>query len=215
MNYVPRLSTRRPAFTAAWIMALVAGCSSKPAGISIPGVNAADAAAKALELYDANKDGSLGPDEIEKCPPLKAALGSFDENGDGNIAASEIETRLGSLCGPTSAFITFSCAVSANGQPLEGAQVTLRPVDFIGDELPTAKGVTDAGGTARPTVGAELLPPQLANESLVFPGLYSVEITHPQTTIPAEYNSATTLGCEVDAGAHAVTSARFDIKASR
>jgi hypothetical protein len=41
------------------------------------------------------------------------------------------------------------------------------------------------------------MPKNAPKMPLVQPGLYSVEITHPSTKIPAKYNTATTLGIEV------------------
>ena len=47
---------------------------------------------------------------------------------------------------------------------------------------------------------------------LVYAGLYSVEITHPQTQLAARYNTSTELGCYIDPAARDATSARFDLR---
>lgn len=196
------------------VLASIAGCSSKATSVSVPGVDASTAAAKAIELYDANKDGKLSKDEVDKCPPLSAAMSSLDANNDGILAADEIEKQLQSLCGTGSAFISYSCVVTLGGRPLAGATVKLRPAEFLGDAVPSAEGTTDPSGMARPTISQNKLPPQLAKESLVFPGLYHVEITNQQPPVPARYNTATELGCEVNPSSRTGTSARFDLKSN-
>jgi hypothetical protein len=46
----------------------------------------------------------------------------------------------------------------------------------------------------------------------VYPGLYHVEITHPRTQLASRYNTASELGCFVDAAARNGTLSKFDLK---
>lgn len=199
---------------ALFALASTAGCSTNSGGLSRPGVDPSAAAARAIELYDANKDGSLSQDELAKCPPLATALTTFDTDANGILALDEIEKQLRALCGPTSAYTTYSCTVFLNGRPLDGATVKLRPADFLDGALPPAEGVTDASGMALPTISRDRLPAALAREALVSPGLYHVEITHPTTAVLAKYNEATELGCEVDPNSRSGASGRFDLKSN-
>ncbi len=67
------------------------------------------------------------------------------------------------------------------------------PESFLGSELETATGQTDAAGQTMPSVPVHG-PDDVAG---VPPGLYRIEITKAGENIPAKYNTATTLGGEV------------------
>lgn len=192
----------------------VAGCSRAPEGLSTPGVDAESAAARAIELYDANGDGLLSGDELAKCQPLAASLANFDANGDGQLAAEELTNRLAQLAGPTSAYVSAACTVTLDGRPLAGATVKLRPLDAFEGELHPAEGTTNESGVATVGIASNLLPNNLAQTPLVFPGLYHVEITHPDIQLPERYNTATELGCEVNPAARGGTSLLFHLKSS-
>jgi hypothetical protein len=194
------------------VLAACVGCSSGPKGLPVPEVNPAAAAAAAMEQLDANGDASLDETELAKCPPLAGAIAEYDSNNDRKLTAEEIADRLGAIAGPNSAYVSASCSVTLDGVPLEGAIVKLRPPPFVGDAAPTAEGTTDASGIARPSIPAEFMPPQLKDTPLVYPGLYHVEITHPQRQLAARYNTATELGFEVDPTSRESSGARFDLK---
>jgi hypothetical protein len=197
---------------ASTVLAACAGCSSGPKGLPLPDVNPAATAAAAIEQFDANGDASLDETELAKCPPLAGASANYDSNNDRKLTAEEIAARLGAIAGPNSAYVTTSCSVTYDGVPLEGATVKLRPPQFVGDAAPTAEGTTDASGIARPSIPADFMPPQLKDTPLVYPGLYHVEITHPERTLSARYNTATELGFEVDPTTRESSGARFDLK---
>jgi hypothetical protein len=189
------------------------GCSSgKPARVASASVDPDAAAARALELWDGNADGAVDKEEAAaKCPPLVGALPAFDANGDGKITAEEFAGHIKSASSVASITSVY-CTVLQNGRPLSGATVKLRPVAMYGDELPPAEGTTNADGVAQPSIGADNLPENLASRPLLYPGLYHVEITHPTTSLPAKYNEATELGCEVDPSSRDGASAKFDLK---
>jgi hypothetical protein len=188
------------------------GCSGRSGGLPAPDVDSAAASAAALERYDANGDGALDAGELEACPPLASSRSTFDSNNDGRLTGDEIANRLNALAGPKSAFVSVNCTVTFSGVPLAGAKVTLRPPEFLGDSLPTAEATTDDSGYASPSISAESLPPQLKETPLVYPGLYRVEITHPERQLPSRYNSESELGIEIDPSSRSATSARFDLK---
>jgi hypothetical protein len=196
---------------------LATGCSGgKPPSVAAPDINPQQVAGRAVELYDANRDGSVDKDEAAKCPALAGAFAALDANGDGTISVSELETRLASLVGSGVNVVTFNCEVRQSGQPLAGAVVRFRPAEFFDGSLPAAEGTTDDMGLARPTIAAENLPTNLKNVPLIYPGLYVVEITHSTNQLPAKYNTASELGALVDptSRTNSSTSARFDLKAN-
>lgn len=202
--------TRSPAATllaTATLIAISIGCSS-PAKV---GISPGTAAAKAMELFDANKDGALDAEELKKCPPLAASLQKYDGNGDGKISTEELAGRLaGLLAGSSLAGVDLS--VTLDGQPLSGATVKLLPAAFLGGELDMAEGVTDEMGIARPTIPPEHIPEEFRKSPLVQKIPYLVEITHSERQIPAQYNSATELGFEVDPSARGGLSTVFNLK---
>lgn len=170
---------------------LTAGCGGGAPPRVVPQAIASDAPQKALELYDANKDGTIEGAELDKVPGLKAALKSIDTNGDGKISAEEIaaqiqkwqESKIGRLPVPTK--------ITRRGTPLAGATVTLEPESFLGTELKPGTGVTDQFGMATMT------NENAGSASGLSPGFYRVKVTKPGDNIPAKYNTATELGTEV------------------
>jgi hypothetical protein len=188
-----------------------AGCSSGTS-VKSPDVDPQAAAKIAMERYDANTDSSLEPAELAaSCPALAAALVSFDADGSGRLSADEIAQGLTQMYGPGMSLTEVNCYVTVQGRPLAGAKVRFRPIEMLGDTLPQAEGVTDKRGIAHPTIGAELLPDEFRERALLFPGLYHVEITHPQTQLASRFNASTKLGCMIDPAARGGTSVRFDV----
>ena len=190
-------------------IALLAGLGcwgSVPAQVAPPGIDPA-AASKAMQEFDANKDGYLDAKELEKAPGLKAALSKIDTNGDGKISADEINARIKVWKDSKVARMTIICRVTHNGKPLEGATVVLEPEKFLGDQLKTASGVTDAAGTAFPTASYEG-----SDTKGIAPGFYRVRITKSGENIPAKYNAETTLGQEVARDAANIRRVNFDLE---
>jgi hypothetical protein len=164
----------------------LAGCGG--ASPVLPPRIASDAAKKAIELYDLDKNGYLDAQELEKAPSLRVAFAGSNKITEQDIAARLAkwkETKFGRL--------QFVVTVMHNGQPLADANVNLVPESFVGSEIQTAVGKTDRTGRASPTV------PDYASERMpgVAPGFYRIEITKDGESIPAKYNTATVLGGEV------------------
>jgi hypothetical protein len=154
---------------------------------------------RAIELYDANKDGYLDAKELEKAPGLKAAMKTVDSNHDGKISAGEISARIAAWADSKLGQMGVVCVVTHNGQPLVGAKVKFVPESFLGSELKAAEGTSDAHGTER---------------LRLCPGFYRVEISKSGESIPARFNTETQLGQEVaEDGANLPNGvATFDLK---
>ncbi len=204
-----RIGTRPAAGLVAAVLLAMAGCwGSAPSRVHPQGI-ASDAAQKAMELYDANKDGVLDAAELEKSPGLKAALKEVDKNGDGKISADEINARIEAWKESKLGRLTMKCTVQHNGQPLAGATVKFVPESFLGSELKAGSGVTGATGVA--TISVPLGGPD--DVPGLSPGFYRVEITKSGENIPAKYNKETVLGQEVAIDAAGIQKGiKFDLK---
>src|SRR5262249_52757763 len=95
---------------------------------------------------------------------------------------------------------------------LRGATIKFRPVEMLGSSVKPGDGVTDESGVARIAMSNDDMPDDLKGASLMQPGLYYVEITHPDVALAARYNKATELGFEVDPSQRGGTAAQFDLK---
>lgn len=202
-------------FSGAWLLVIViTGCdSSGSAAPPAAEIDPDQIAARAMELYDADGNRSISPDECRAtCPPLAIAFASFDADADGRLNELEIAARVSALTGTTTNMTSVDCTVTLDGRPLVGATVALQPAAMYGESLLPAQGVTDESGVARPGVSPDHLPQKLAGMSLLYPGLYRVEITHPEHNIPAQYNSASELGCGVDPLSRTGTATKFELK---
>jgi hypothetical protein len=164
-----------------------------PQRIFPPKYKPAEAAAKAMELYDADKDGKISGDELEKAPGLKAALKVMKTDKEKGVTADQIKERIQKWLDSRIGRTSLSCMVTHNGQPLAGATVKFVPEKFLSKYSPdTATGVTNQTGMAMLSVPTgNDLPPGLP------PGIYRVEITKNGEDIPAKYNTETVLGQEV------------------
>jgi hypothetical protein len=172
------------------------GCIGQPSPVPQPPFDANAESSKALELFDADKDGKIGGKELDKCPGVKASLKVMKTDKDKGVTkemiAGRIEKWIESKIGRT----TISCTVTRNGKPLEGAKVAFLPEPFLSDALTQkAEGITNQMGMAMISLpvetGPDALPPGMP------PGMYRVEITKPGDNIPAKYNKETELGQEV------------------
>ena len=196
----------------------VVGCGSKAPTAIQPMEVASDAGHRAIEKYDANKDGVLDYNELAKAPGLRSGLARIKKLGtfrgpkpsesqlkDLKISADEIDARIKEWKEHGSGRITVSCRVfrkkgGAKPQPIADAEVQFVPEDFLGPGLTTGTGTTDKGGVAgiaQPSRGGD--DPAIG----VCPGFYSVKITKGNE-IPAKYNTETTLGVEISGDSDAL-----------
>jgi hypothetical protein len=171
------------------------GCRSSASRV-VPDTPDRAAASKAMELYDTNKDGFLDAAELESVPGLKAAVERLDANHDGKISAKQIAARIKEWADSKVGRMPVLCRVTHKGKPLAGAKVVFVPERFLGGTLRSGSGTTDQAGSAR-------ISAAYAADSTVrgmSPGFYRIEITKDGESIPANYNSRTTLGAEVASG---------------
>jgi hypothetical protein len=169
------------------------GCSKGLPPIVAPPVDASGAGAAAVSQYDANGNGKIDGEELDKTGSLKGSLQKMDGNGDGALSADEITAQIREWQDSKVGRMSVDCCVLQAGQPLEGANVTFVPEKFLGEATPAAKGVTGKFGIAIMSIetSGDMDPPGVA------PGFYRVEITKPGAEIPAKYNTETIFGVEV------------------
>jgi hypothetical protein len=172
-------------------------------GPKFPRLSPAEAGAAAIAELDANKDGSLDAKELEKCPALRERKpdGTFggpvptvDKDANGKITAEEIATRLREYETRKVALVGVSCQVALENVPLTGATVTFTPEAFMGTNVKPAQGVSEEGGEVNLQIEGEGFPG-------LHCGFYRVTVSKKDAqgkeTIPARFNTNTTLGFEV------------------
>ena len=177
---------------AAALIAIV-GCSTGPARIHPPEIDADDAGEQAVALYDQDGDEMLSTAELEKCPAILGRIDRYDADQDGQVSASEIAGRIKQLREMRVALMPLGVTVTFNGRPLADAHVEFIPESFLGEAVLPAAGTTDRYGTVKPAIDAEKLPDDLADIRGVHLGLYQVKITHPEKQLGEQV-----LGTEVD-----------------
>lgn len=168
------------------------GCTRTPPRVYAPSISASAAGTQAIEMFDADKDGKLSGEELNKCPGLKAALKQINPSGQG-VTAEMITARIKTWQASQGGLMTVGCRVLHNGQPLEGAEVKFVPEKFLGKNMKTASGTTNKYGSAVIMVET----PGPSGQRGIPPGFYRVEITKPGLNIPAMYNTDTIFGQEV------------------
>jgi hypothetical protein len=199
-----RSGTRRSAqrLAAICMLAIILGCSRAPKRVPLPDLDPRAAAAKAIEQFDKNADGSLSADEIKQSPAIMSALSQIDTNGDKSVTADELSARMESWLEKRSAVIGVPLQVKLRGQPLVGATVRFVPEEFLGDAARPAEGVTNNTGMARMAHAPEDRPDPNARGGGVRIGFYRVEISYQKNgkeLIPEKYNTKTELGQEIAA----------------
>lgn len=175
------------------------GCSSGPSRIMPPSIDADDAAAKAMELYDSDGDGFIAGEELESTPALKASMETLDTDGDGKVSEDEIEARILVWQGTRAGLTTIRCLVTMDGHPLEGATVTFEPAEFLKDSIQTAVAETRYTGLVSPRIPKENRPTPDTPPGIQL-GFYNVKISkevNGKETIPARFNEETILGQQV------------------
>jgi hypothetical protein len=158
----------------------------------------ADAAARrALRDYDADKDGAIAGPELAKCPGLRDGLARIDTNKDRRITADELAARLRQYEADKAGLLYLTVAVTLDGKALADAVVTLVPETFMASGVKPAKGITRASGSCELQIEGKEYPG-------VHPGIFRIEVSKKDAggreTIPARYNTQTTLGIEAGRG---------------
>jgi hypothetical protein len=179
-----------------------------------PDIDADDAAAEALELYDKDGDGAIDGAELDAVPGIQAAMETIDADKDGRATEEEIVARIERWREYNAGVMAVNCAFTLDGRPLDGAEVTFEPESFLGDEIKSGVGQT-ASGSVAPSIPKEERPSADMPPGLQM-GLYRIRVSKMANgveTIPAKYNSATTLGQQVSPDDPAIAAQRvhFDL----
>lgn len=133
------------------------GCGpSKPPAVIAPPFDPGAISSKALELYDADKDGKLSAEELKAAPSILFSLKSIDTNGDGAIDASEMKAR---IQGWIDMKVALTCPivkfVDKKGKcpkDVVGKNVTLTPDPVMGNILKATTPIPlDDNGQCNPT----------------------------------------------------------------
>ena len=119
-----------------------------PRRIAAPSFDPENAATKAMTQYDANRDGFLDAEELDKCPALKNALKQLDTDGDGRLSREELLHRLQQFKKTDVGVFSTTVKVRMDGEPLVGALVEMEPEPFMGSSIKPAQGTTDDSGRA-------------------------------------------------------------------
>ena len=101
------------------------GCGGSPSA-SLQSYDPQTAAAKAIELYDANGDGKIAADEVKKSPALAVSIRRLDGNRDGALTTDEIQARFVEL-DKWAKYVALDTTFTHRGRPLVGAQLQCRP----------------------------------------------------------------------------------------
>jgi hypothetical protein len=190
---------RLPTPVVALIALSITSCNRGPARVLPPAISASGAASQALELYDTDGDGYMAAAELDKAPGLKAAMETVDTDKDGKVSADEIEQRIEAWQATRIGVATIMCLLRMDGQPLVGADITFEPENFLGDAIQPAIGTSDFAGAAYPRIPKEKRPMADMPGGMQL-GFYRIRVSKPangKETIPAKYNTATTLGQQI------------------
>lgn len=177
------------------VLLCLTGCDSRASRVAGVDVDVDQVCGQLMKELDGDGSGSLSMSELDAVPALIDPLSRLDEDDDRHISRKELQTGFADVFTPTAGLVRATCLVTRHGRPLTGATVRLVPAPFLRDRIPLATGVTGTNGQAVLSIAPEDLPtgaPQV--EGLVRPGLYFVEVTHPELAIPKTYNAETQLG---------------------
>lgn len=192
-----RVATKRLLAVGLVSLAFCLGCEPSKTVVPVIKISPSAVAAKAMTLYDTNKDGKINGAELDKAPCLLFALDMFETDAAKGVTAEQITARIQKWNDDKNGLVPVMCNVTRNGAPVADAEIKFVPDACISDYLTqTAVGKTNKNGMARvnlPKEPGSEIPPGVP------PGFYRVEITKAGETIPAQYNTATTLGVEISA----------------
>jgi len=174
---------------------VIPGCSSGPARIKAPPIDATRAAAEAVQRCDRDHNGTVSPVEAAASPGLGAAFEHIDTDHDGSLSVEEIAARMTSWVAGGVGIVTQPLRVTFNGKPLAGGHVELVPEPYLAKWLKPAESDIAPNGICSPSLPPADLPQGLHRGMNC--GFYTVRITHPELMVPARYNAESTLGIEV------------------
>ena len=130
---------------------------------------------------------SEGPLILTKGEEMLLAEYRLDSDESGTISEAEFTEKFRACF--ENMRQAYGCQVLYRGRPLEGATVTLVPMPFMGD-ISGATAETDAEGLCS-VMGDDGKPGAI-------PGIYRVEITHPESKISSKYNTESTISVALD-----------------
>jgi hypothetical protein len=158
--------------------------------VSIPEWDPDELADIALEELDKNGDSQIDQREVTSAPGLAFGARFIDTDGDGKLNRDELTARFTKYRDSRVGMTPKELQLTYNGKPLVGADVRLVPEFFLTDVIEPATGKTFGDGTVRPSIADSQTP-------LMRVGYYRVEVSAANPTIPAKFNSQTTLGLEI------------------
>jgi hypothetical protein len=180
-------------FIFAFALALNSGCGKRQERITVPSFSPGSAAGRAVKDYDQNGNGSVDGGELQKCPAFLTALPRIDQDGDGKLTDSEISARIATYNTFGIGLMSRICVITLDGRPLVNANVRFEPESFMLGSISPAVGVTDASGRVSPRKEGSEYPAMQV-------GMYRIKVSlrdGETETIPAQFNSETTLGVEI------------------
>lgn len=164
----------------------LAGCGGQAKRVYAPSMNASAVAKAAIAEF--GSDGKINAEQLKKVPSLAVLA-----DNEGNVTEAAIKDRIEAWQKTRLGRVMWSCGVLHNGKPLGNAKVKFVPEKFLGTGFPGAEGTTGPEGSTSIRI-PNLDPPGLAL------GFYRVEITKEGESIPAKFNTETTLGQAIESG---------------
>jgi hypothetical protein len=192
------------------------GCSSGPSAVEPPDIDAGDAASQAMELYDKDGDGAIAGSELDAVPAFKASMKNLDKSGDGSVQEDEIAARIESWQNSGDGIVALAWSVTLDGRPVEGAKITFEPEPFLGDQIKAAEGETSPVGMSTVSIPKANRPAPDSPPGVQL-GFYKIRVSKQaggKETIPARYNTETTLGQEVAPDDPAIAGQKLRIELS-
>ena len=180
-------------------VAVVIGCQQGPPPLPLPDFDPSEAGARAIELYDTDRDGKIAGEELALAPSLKSSLERFDTDGDRAISSDEIQARLQSLLDQKLGYLPVRVQVTLDGDPLEGVEVVFEPEEFLDGTVERASGTTSVDGETQMAILEENWPTEDFGIGMQ-PGFYKVRVSSKaggSERLPAKYNERTELGEEL------------------
>ena len=175
----------------------LAGCSGGgPGEFDAVTLDPAQIASAIMAEYDTDSDGEVSKSELKKCQGLEMLIAGedmllpnyrLDSDESGTISEAEFAEKF--RANFESMRQAFGCQVTYRGRPLEGATISLIPMPFMGDTV-SASGETDVEGMCS-VQGDDGKPGAI-------PGIYRVEITHPDVNLSSKYNTESTISGALD-----------------